>query len=267
MVNFLALLGWSPGTDQELFTPSELIGSFSLEGISGGNAVFNPEKLDWFNQQYLMRLAPEELAARLKPWFEDAGLWRDDLMSSRHAWFFSVLELPLRPRAKRLGDFVVQARLFLDEAVEYGPAAVDKHLRPAGQPTISRRSSQRSTICLRSTPSRRRPRAARAGGGAWYEGGADSRRACRRHGKNGKSGSVRRARAGWPRTDARARRGGASSGFLSRPTDSSTVFPPANLLKPWGFVAWPVLFPLSPRDRLGSRGKRFPIPICKSFYC
>ena len=59
MVNFLALLGWSPGDDRELFTRDELIAAFTLEGISGGNAVFNPEKLDWFNQQHIMRLPPE----------------------------------------------------------------------------------------------------------------------------------------------------------------------------------------------------------------
>ena len=46
MVNFLALLGWSPGDDRELMT-CWWIDSFTLEGISGGNAVFNTEKLDW----------------------------------------------------------------------------------------------------------------------------------------------------------------------------------------------------------------------------
>src|SRR5206468_5414844 len=56
MVNFLSLLGWSPGDDRELFTPNELIEAFTLEGISGSNAVFNPEKLDWFNQQHIIRL-------------------------------------------------------------------------------------------------------------------------------------------------------------------------------------------------------------------
>src|SRR6185312_1048456 len=48
MFNFLALLGWSPGGDRELFTRDELVAAFSLEAISGGNAVFNTEKLDWF---------------------------------------------------------------------------------------------------------------------------------------------------------------------------------------------------------------------------
>jgi glutamyl-tRNA synthetase len=131
MVNFLALLGWSPGTDRELFTRDELVEAFALEGISGGNAVFNPEKLEWFNAQYIARLAPVELAARLRPRFEAAGLWDDRYLGDRHAWFFAVLEL-LRPRAKRLGDFVEAGRFFFADTIQYDPAAVEKHLGPPG---------------------------------------------------------------------------------------------------------------------------------------
>ena len=131
MVNFLALLGWSPGTNQEMFTRDELVSEFALGGISGSSAVFNPEKLDWFNQQHMTRLAPDELALRLKPLFETAGLWRDDYLDNRHAWFFAVLEL-LKPRARRLGDFVTQGRFFFTAAIEYDEAAVAKHLHVEG---------------------------------------------------------------------------------------------------------------------------------------
>ncbi|PYR03857.1 MAG: glutamate--tRNA ligase [Acidobacteria bacterium] len=131
MFNFLALLGWSPGDDRELFTRDSLVAAFSLEGISGGNAVFNPEKLDWFNQQHLMRLATGELAVRLKTSFEGAGLWSDSYLADRRAWFLAVLEL-LKPRAKRLDDFVVQGGFFFSDTIEYDPAAVDTHLRAAG---------------------------------------------------------------------------------------------------------------------------------------
>jgi glutamyl-tRNA synthetase len=131
MVNFLALLGWSPGSNDEVFMRDALVASFSLEGISGGNAVFNPEKLDWFNQQHLARLAPAELARRLAPSFEAAALWRPEFLGDRHAWFFAVLEL-LKPRAKRLDDFAAQGRFFFVDIVDYDPAAVDKHLRVAG---------------------------------------------------------------------------------------------------------------------------------------
>jgi len=132
MVNFLALLGWSPGAgDKEVFTRDELAEAFTLEGISGGNAVFNPEKLDWFNQQHLARLAPQELALRLKPLFEAAGLWSDDLLTTKHAWFFAVLAL-LVPRAKRLPDFVAQGRFFFTHDVAYDEAAIEKHLKAEG---------------------------------------------------------------------------------------------------------------------------------------
>src|SRR5262245_17961269 len=131
MFNFLALLGWSPGGNQELFTRDELVRAFALEGISGGNAVFNPEKLEWFNQQWLMRLAPGELAARVKPSFEAAGLWDDELVGDRHAWFFAVLDL-FRPRAKRLGDVAEQSKFFFTDQIEYDAAAIEKHLRAAG---------------------------------------------------------------------------------------------------------------------------------------
>jgi glutamyl-tRNA synthetase len=133
MLNFLALLGWSSGTNQEVFTREELIGLFALEGIGGGGAVFNPEKLDWFNQQHIARLPPDELARRIRPSFEAANLWSDTFLGDRHAWFFAVLEL-LKPRAKRLDGFVIQGRFFFVDRIEYDSAAVDRHLRAPGIP-------------------------------------------------------------------------------------------------------------------------------------
>ncbi|MDQ2932939.1 MAG: glutamate--tRNA ligase, partial [bacterium] len=52
IINFLALLGWNPGTDQELFTVEELIQQFDLEKVQKSGAIFNIEKLKWFNRQY-----------------------------------------------------------------------------------------------------------------------------------------------------------------------------------------------------------------------
>ena len=131
MFNFLSLLGWSPGNDDEIFSREALVRAFTLEGINGGNAVFNTEKLDWFNQQHIMRLAPDELALRVKPWLAAAGLWRDNYVGDRHAWFLAVLEL-LRPRARRLDEFATLGALFFSDAIEYDAAAVDKHLRAPG---------------------------------------------------------------------------------------------------------------------------------------
>ncbi|HEU4694491.1 MAG TPA: glutamate--tRNA ligase [Vicinamibacterales bacterium] len=126
VVNFLALLGWSPGDDRELMSVQEMIDSFTLDGISGGNAVFNTEKLDWMNGQYIARLPIEELAAATKPFFDATDLATHPLVTDARA-FHRLLEL-LRPRAKRLTEFVDQARPLLTEAVTYEPEAVEKHL-------------------------------------------------------------------------------------------------------------------------------------------
>jgi glutamyl-tRNA synthetase len=132
MINFLALLGWSPGTDQEIFTRDELVAQFTLEGISGGNAVFNPEKLDWFNQQHIMRLPIDEVGRRVRPLLEEAGLWRESFATTEHGWLLRVLDV-LRPRVKRLGQFVEDGRPFFEDRIAYDPAAVRKHL---GSPDV-----------------------------------------------------------------------------------------------------------------------------------
>lgn len=127
MVNFLALLGWSPGTDEEIFTAAELVERFSLEGISGGNAVFNPEKLDWVNAQHVARLSAGEIAARIEPALREAGLWRDEYQGGRREWFLRVIDL-LKPRSRKLGDFIEDGRAFFADLVDYDPVAVRKNL-------------------------------------------------------------------------------------------------------------------------------------------
>jgi len=61
MANFLALIGWNPGTDQEVFSLAELINVFTLEKIQRGGGAFNEEKLLWMNKQHLNKLSPEDL--------------------------------------------------------------------------------------------------------------------------------------------------------------------------------------------------------------
>jgi glutamyl-tRNA synthetase len=131
MVNFLALLGWSPGTDQELFTRDELVAQFTLEGISGGNAVFNTEKLDWFNQQHITSMSSEALAQRVRPILEAAGLWRDGFGAAEHGWLVRVVDL-LKPRVRKLAQFADEGRPFFAADVAYEEAAVAKHLRSPG---------------------------------------------------------------------------------------------------------------------------------------
>jgi glutamyl-tRNA synthetase len=131
MFNFLALLGWGTGSDEELFTREDLIQRFTLEGISGGNAVFNTEKLDWFNHQHLLRLGNDELIARLQPRLVAAGYWRDALFGADRDWFVAVLAL-LKPRAKKLTDFIEQLAPFFVDPSAYDPDGLKKHVSGTG---------------------------------------------------------------------------------------------------------------------------------------
>ena len=127
LFNFLALLGWSPGGDREMFDKGDLIERFSLGGISGGNAVFNPEKLDWFNQQHIQRLPADEIARRVEPLMREHGVWRDAFAGDERAWLLSLIEL-LKPRAKRLHDFATETPYLFSDAITPDEAAVAKHL-------------------------------------------------------------------------------------------------------------------------------------------
>ena len=111
MVNFLGLLGWSPGGNRELMSRDEMVAAFELDGISGGAAVFDPEKLDWFDTRYLAMLSSDELVRVVKPLLLAAGLWNETFDGERREWLQRVLRLAV-PRAKRLPDLVGQARPF-----------------------------------------------------------------------------------------------------------------------------------------------------------
>jgi glutamyl-tRNA synthetase len=73
VVNFLALLGWNPGTDQELFSMKELIDLFSIDRVSKSGARFNYEKGIWFNHEYLIRKSDEEVAKLFEPILKEKG--------------------------------------------------------------------------------------------------------------------------------------------------------------------------------------------------
>lgn len=73
LVNFVALIGFNPSGEQELYSKAELMAGFELDKVNSAGGVFNTEKLDWMNAQYIKKLAPEELAARCRPFLAQAG--------------------------------------------------------------------------------------------------------------------------------------------------------------------------------------------------
>jgi glutamyl-tRNA synthetase len=125
--NLLALMGWSDGTDQEIFDTHRLIEAFSLEGISKADAVFDPDKLEWFNGQYINALSPEALSRCLVPVLEDTGIWEDRFDTTDRAWFLSLIEL-IRPRFRSLQALAREVRTYSGVSVEYEPAALRRFM-------------------------------------------------------------------------------------------------------------------------------------------
>lgn len=77
-VNILALLGWNPGNNQELFTVEEMAAIFDFERVNKSGAKFDPEKAKWFNQQYLRKKSDAELAEAFAPILKEKGFERDN---------------------------------------------------------------------------------------------------------------------------------------------------------------------------------------------
>jgi glutamyl-tRNA synthetase len=123
--NFLALLGWSPGGDEEYIRTSELIERFALSGVSRTNAVFDRAKLEWFNTQYLQKTPVEYVLPYVEGELKRAGLWEGSQASQDPAWFARAVDL-IRPRTRLLGDFTSWARGFFADDFGYDAEAREK---------------------------------------------------------------------------------------------------------------------------------------------
>ena len=128
--NYLALLGWSPGNNQEVLGSEELTQQFSLDRINKANAVFDPKKLQWMNGQYMRSLEVEELASKVRPFLLKEQLWNPEWEGASRDWFLRLLKL-LQNRAQRLTDFAALGKPFYSDKVEYEAEAVEKHLSPS----------------------------------------------------------------------------------------------------------------------------------------
>ncbi len=84
-INMLALLGWNPGTEQEIFSLPELIDAFSLERVSKSGARFQPDKARWFNAQYLHRMSDSQLASLYQPILREHGIDVSDEVAGKVA--------------------------------------------------------------------------------------------------------------------------------------------------------------------------------------
>jgi glutamyl-tRNA synthetase len=138
--NFLALLGWSPGDDREVFSTEELLDAFTLEGIGRSNAILTFSETDprqwtdrkalFINQQYMSRMPLAELLPKVEAVLKEHGLWDEAFAEggARRDWFSATVDL-LRARFITLQDFADGGRAFFDESFDFDPEAVDKNLK------------------------------------------------------------------------------------------------------------------------------------------
>ncbi|MDQ2889623.1 MAG: glutamate--tRNA ligase [Gemmatimonadota bacterium] len=125
MLNFLALLGWSPGADREVMTPAEMIELFSPEGLQRKAAIFDPKKLEWMNGQHMSMMPLAELEPVVTSAIVAAGFATADSLEAQHDWYLRLVDL-LRVRARVVDDIVRQAAPYFVDEISYDPEAVAK---------------------------------------------------------------------------------------------------------------------------------------------
>ena len=123
LINYLVRLGWSHG-DQEIFSIEEMIRLFDIANVNASASTFNPDKLRWLNQQYIIRMRAEELGRRLSPYLKQAGL------EPQHGPAPAELAEGFRERAETLVQMAESARYCYADFDEIEPKAAKKHLRP-----------------------------------------------------------------------------------------------------------------------------------------
>jgi len=129
-INMLALLGWNPGTEQEIFSLEELTQIFDLNRVSKSGAKFSPDKTKWFNQQYLQMKPDEELAAL----FLQENVPFDFAQGTNKEYVTKVVSL-IKERAVFVKDFWDLGSFFFVDPTEYDPKAVKKQWKE-GTPAL-----------------------------------------------------------------------------------------------------------------------------------
>jgi glutamyl-tRNA synthetase len=136
--NFLALIGWSPGEDLEIFSREEMVRRFSVDRFHKSPGIFDLTKLEWMNGMYIRALSPEELAQRVRPWLEASGLLSKDPSEEELAYLVSVIPL-FHERMKTLAEAPEKLDIFLKDEIEYDPAGVRKYLSNPEIPALLER--------------------------------------------------------------------------------------------------------------------------------
>ena len=143
LVNYLVRLGWSHG-DQEIFSIREMIEKFSFDHVQSAAAVFNPEKLQWLNAEYIKQGEARHIAEGLLPFLEKQGYDRDGLVQPQGG--LEAVIPHLRERAKTLVEMADWTMPYIVEPVAMDEAAAGKFLTPAIAPSLHKFVERATTI-------------------------------------------------------------------------------------------------------------------------
>lgn len=136
MVNYLALLGWATSDSQQIFTREELVLKFSLERISKNPAIFDSEKLNWMNGEYIRSTDLEKLVDLALPYLKEV---KGPAAQADREWFVELLRI-YRERIKTLKQLLEQADFFFTDRIQLTEDALNKVLMKEGVPDILRQT-------------------------------------------------------------------------------------------------------------------------------
>jgi len=123
VLNFLSLLGWNPGTDQELFSLSDLIHAFSLDKIVKSGARFDFDKAKWFNQQYIIQ-TPDEILAHI------ISSKVENLYGTFPTAYLSGVCKQMKERVHVVDEIITAGRFFFEDVTTYDEETIIKKYKP-----------------------------------------------------------------------------------------------------------------------------------------
>lgn len=142
LVNFVALLGWNPGDDREIFSLQELENEFSLEKVNKSGAIFNVEKLNWLNFQHLRNKPEDEVLGMLKAHLASAGI---DAAQFTDEYLIQVIDA-MRERVSFVKDFTEKSPYFFSAPAAYEEATVKKRWKPQSAEYLKKLAEELSAL-------------------------------------------------------------------------------------------------------------------------
>ncbi len=130
LINFLALLGWNPGTDEELFSLEEMVDAFSLDRVGASGVQFDLDKLRWVNEHYVRDLSIEALAERVRPVVDEEGY---DIRDERLHEICSLVQ----ERVQMAPEVVTNNRYFFEDPDKYEEAGVEERWKEESADLLS----------------------------------------------------------------------------------------------------------------------------------